>query len=142
MMRHTVYGFMPLVGKLQCQPFALLLDALRGRNIKIEVSDAKPTRSTQQNRYYWGVVVWMIWHGLKEAGWDLSREETHEMLRVRFLSEDRPLNNDGEFATVVRSTTDLSTEEFVAYTDQCVRFAAEYLGVVIPPPNEQMSITA
>jgi len=102
-MRHTVYGFMPLVGKLQCQPFALLLDALRGRNIKIEVSDAKPKRSTQQNRYYWGVVVWMIWQGLKEAGWDLSREETHEMLRVRFLSEDRPLNNDGEYATVVRA---------------------------------------
>jgi len=139
-MRHTVYGFMPLVGKLQCQPFALLLDALRGRNIKIEVSDAKPTRSTQQNRYYWGVVVWMVWQGLKEAGWDLSREGTHEMLRVRFLSEDRPLNDSGEFATVIRSTTELTTSEFTAYVEKCVQFAAEYLGVEILGPEEQTTL--
>lgn len=141
-MKHTLFGHMPLQGKLQCQPFALLLETLRGKSIKIEVSDAKPSRSSQANRYYWGVVVFLIWKGLKDQGWEMTREGTHEMLRVRFLSEDRPINEDGEFVTVVRSTTDLSTEEFGVYLEQCVRFAAEYLNVTIPAPGEQLQIAA
>jgi hypothetical protein len=139
-MKHVLYGTMPLQGKLQCRPFVEALEHLRGKSVILTVSESKPKRGTQANRYYWGVVVDLIYRALKESGWEINRESTHELLRVRFLSEDHPIGKDGEFVTRVKSTTELNSTEFGEYLEHCCRFAAEYLNVVIPAPGEQMEM--
>lgn len=139
-MKHVFYGYMK-GGKLQCQQFIEWLKATGDRPVTIVASDTKPTRSNQQNRYYWGVVVELIYKALRDLGWEINREGTHELLRVRFLSEDKLIGTDGEWITRVKSTTELSTAEFMDYTEDCKRFAAEYLNVNIPDPNEQMELT-
>ena len=129
-------------GKLKCSAFVEWLAAPGRESVTIIASDTKPKRSSPANRYYWGVVVELIYLALKESGWEVTREGTHELLRVRFLSEDRPIGNDGEFVTRVKSTTELDGKEFGEYVEACKRFAAEYLNVVVPEPNEQLTLTA
>ncbi len=129
-------------GKLQCQSFAAAVRefAAKGCAVVLTIEEYRDKRSNQANRYYWGIVVDTIHRALKESGWEITKEGTHEMLRFRFLREDRPIGEDGEFVTTVRSTTELDRQEFGDYIEACCRFAAEYLNTVIPAPNEQVAM--
>jgi hypothetical protein len=131
-------------GKLKCDSFTHAIREFKNRDVPVvlTVKEYKPTRSGQQNRYYWGVVVDLIYRGLNDSGIDTTREGTHELLRYRYLKEDRPIGIHGEFITTIRSTTELDTREFNEYIERCAEFASEYLNVVIPEPNEQMEIAA
>ena len=142
-MKAKYYGrFVP--GKLHADTFKAALRALgaRGVPVVLTVEEDKGKRSSQANRYYWSVIVELIHAGMKDAGHEVTREGTHELLKFRFLKEDRPLGTDGEFVTFVKSTTELNREEFGAYLEHCIRFAAEYLNVVIPEPGTQMELAA
>ena len=129
-------------GKLRCPSFATAVRefAAKGCAVVLTIEEFRDKRSTQSNRYYWGIVVDTIYRALKESGWEITKEGTHELLRFRFLKEDKPIGEDGEFVTTVRSTTELDRQEFGDYVEACVRFAAEYLNVVIPAPNEQVAM--
>lgn len=131
-------------GKFHADTFKAVLRGLKERNVPVvlTVAEDRGSRSSQANRYYWGVIVELIHAALKESGWEVSREGTHDLLKFRFLKEDRPLGTDGEFVTFVKSTTELNREEFGAYLEHCIRFAAEYLNVVIPEPGTQMELAA
>lgn len=131
-------------GKFHADTFTAAFRALKERNVPVvlTVTEDKGSRSSQANRYYWGVVVELIHAGMKDAGHEVTREGTHELLKFRFLKEDRPLGTDGEFVTFVKSTTELNREEFGAYIEACQRFAAEYLNVVIPNAGSQLEIAA
>lgn len=138
------YGHFAADGKLRAESFVSALSALKARNVPVvlTVEEYKDKRSNQANRYYWGVIVELIHRALNEGGFEVSREGTHDLLKFRFLKEDKPLGEDGEFITVIKSTTELDKEEFGAYIERCIQFAAEYLNVVIPEPGEQLSIAA
>lgn len=142
-MRQVFHGTMPHAGKLQCLPFAEALEKLRGKHVLLSVGEAKPTRSNSQNKYYWSCVVGGIAHGMKDAGFEpleCTSQAVHDMLKFRFLRMDRPIGQDGEFVSIIRSTTDLDTQEFSEYLEHCLRFAAEYLGIVIPAAGEQTEL--
>lgn len=138
------HGYFDASGKLQASAFVAALNDLKARRVPVvlTVEELKDKRSNQANRYYWGVVVELIYRALKESGWETTREGTHDMLKYRFLKEDKPLGGDGEFVTIVRSTTELDVQEFGAYIEHCIRFAAEYLNVVIPEPGTQQRLAA
>lgn len=139
-MKHVFHGYMK-GGKLQCAAFVEWLGMPGRESVTIVASDTRPKRSNQANKYYWSVVVELIYLALKESGWEVNREGTHELLRVRFLSEDKPIGKDGEFVTRVKSTTELDSKEFGEYVEACKRFAAEYLNVNVPDPEEQIELT-
>lgn len=144
-MKPRFYGHWSAEGKLQAASFWSALNGFRSRSVPVilTVEEDKGKRSNQANRYYRGVVVYLIAEALRDAGWEpaeCSHEAVHEMLKYRFLKVDKPIGNDGEFVTRVKSTTELDKEEFGAYIEHCVRFAAEYLNVVIPPPMEQTKL--
>jgi len=138
------HGVFDAKGKLQAAAFANALNAFASRRVPVvlTVEEDKGKRSNTANAYYWGVIVEMIHAGMKDAGHEVTREGTHELLKFRFLKEDRPLGNDGEFVTFVKSTTELNREEFGVYLEHCIRFAAEYLNVVIPEPGTQTELEA
>lgn len=134
-------------GKLHADTFTAALRGLKERGVPVvlTVDEWKDKRSNPQNRYYRGVICELIGDALKDSGWEpkeCSNDAVHAMLKLRFLKEDRPIGKDGEFLTVVKSTTELDKEEFGAYIEHCIRFAAEYLNVVIPEPGQQMELAA
>jgi len=138
------HGTFDAKGKLQAAAFANALNGFASRRVPVvlTVEEDKGKRSNTANAYYWGVIVELIHAGMKDAGHEVTREGTHELLKFRFLKEDRPIGKDGEFVTFVKSTTELNREEFGAYIEACIRFAAEYLNVVIPEPGTQMELAA
>ena len=136
-----------LNGKLQCESFARHMADLAklGGTVVLTAEPFRGKRSNDANGYYWKVVIGVIREGMKDAGFDPSEcrpDAVHAMLKYRFLKVDKPIGSDGEFVTLVRSTTELNTEEFGQYLEHCVQFAAEYLNTIIPPPGEQVEMIA
>lgn len=100
----------------------------------------KSRRSLQQNAYYWACVVPMVREGLVNMGNDVSLEDTHEFLKARYNSKEIIDTSTGEVLSIPMSTTNLSKELFGLYIERVQRFASEYLGIVIPSPNQPILI--
>lgn len=97
-------------------------------------------RSTQQNRYYWGLVIPMVAEAFKELGHELSHEETHEFLKSKFNAKEVVNKDTGEVLNLPLSTTRLTKMEFSEYIEQIQRFGAMFLNINIPDPGQQMQI--
>ena len=110
------------------QRYLVHLSKFEGKRIEIVLRKRRSQRSDGQNRWYWGVCVEIL---ANHCGYD--PEEMHEALKIKFLS-DRTEDEKGLMR--VGSTARLTTDEFIAYTNRVVRWAAESLYVYIPSPNE------
>lgn len=110
-----------------------------GRNILVKFEKRGSKRSTQQNRYYHGIVVQSVMLGLREIGYSLSHDETHFFLKQKFNPVQVP-GNGGAVIELPGTTTQLNKVEFGDYIDRIAQFAAEYLGVVIPPANADLKM--
>ena len=110
----------------------LFVEALKHFDNKlIWLSLKKPfnQRTLQQNKYYWAVPIALISEAL-----GYEKDEVHEILKWKFLLIP------GEYGKPdrVRSTRDLSTEEWETYMDEVRRWAVQEpcLQLNIPEPNE------
>lgn len=65
--------------------------------------------------------------------------EVHFFLKQHFNKIQIP-SKDGEVIEVPGSTTEMTTVQFMEYVDRIARWAAEYLGVAIPPPNTDLKM--
>ncbi len=108
-----------------------LLARHNGREVFVTVVRQQHIRSLSQNRYYWGVVVEMVAGYIGE-----SREETHALLKARFLPGRRIELLDGRFLEMPPSTRLLTTEQFSEYIQGIKVWAAQFLGLSIPEANE------
>lgn len=115
------------------------IKGLDGKSVELVIKKL-PRRSNQQNAYYWGVVVATVKEGLNKMGHRVSNEDTHTFLKDRFNGTDIA-SIDGEHIGKIGGSTKLMNKaEFMEYLAKIQQFAAQYLGVVIPDPNEQMTI--
>lgn len=99
-------------------------------------------RTLPQNDYYWGVICEMVRDGLRDAGYEGVRtpEDAHEVLKYLFLKQQVYNKNTGELlAEIPGSTAALNTYDFSQYIERVIQWAAEYLSIVIPYPNEEVS---
>lgn len=118
----------------------LQTDLLKFKGCTVEITIKKKNkRSTPQNSYYHGVVVAEVRHGLLEIGYQMTADETHEFLKQKFNST-QIITKDGLVIDVPKSTTELNVSEFSEYIERIARFAAEYLSVVIPMPNQDLTL--
>ena len=101
------------------------LKTLACKTVQITVKRLGKQRSTEQNRYYFGVVISML---SDESGH--SRDEMHSAMKLKFLS----YYDQGLLFT--RSTTELTTKEMEAYIEDIKRFAMEFYNLYIPNPQE------
>ena len=116
------------------------LNQFEGQEITLSIEKAKKVRSTQENRYYWGLVIPLIKAGLKDATSEsYSAEQVADLMKTRFLMIDVYIG-DSDVMTRIKSTTELSTIEMERYLHECRTFAQEFLGVAIPMPNEDLTI--
>lgn len=122
----------------------LIKDAIQtfeGKHIIIKIEKAKKKRSTQQNRFYYGIVIPIVQNCLKEAGHIMTNESTHDLIKLKFLKETLFVNEDtGEVIERIKSTTELSTSQFMDLLAEINNFTFEYFGVTLPNPNDDLTL--
>lgn len=111
-----------------------------GKDIRIRFTRKYGQRSSPQNRYYWGIVIKEIGIRLRELGhqW-LEDEDVHTMMKLKFNHED-VVSEEGEVLELPKSTSSLTTVEFMEYIDRIRQWAAGFLSINIPDPNEHLHL--
>lgn len=114
---------------------------IEGKEYTLTLKRKYKQRSNKQNSYWWAVVVPIVFHGLREQGFSevKTKEDAHEILKGQFL-KTRIVNEQGQFIETFKSTTELSTSEFMDLLVEVQQWASEFLGVDIPDPNEHLEI--
>lgn len=102
-----------------------------GRDVFVTVVRQQHLRTMPQNRYYHGVVVDTIAGYIGE-----SREETHELLKERFLPRRRVELLNGQFLEMPPTTRNLTVEQMTEYIERVRVWAAQWLGLSIPDANQ------
>jgi len=102
-----------------------------GKKVTVTIQKLKSKRSIQQNRYWWLAMTILG----NELGY--SKEETHELMKFKFLKRERVIEKTGEILEYIESTTTLSKSDFADMVTDMVRWAAS-MGIVIPLPGEQL----
>ena len=108
--------------------WAMALGMLEGKESEFTARAKRRKRSLSQNSWFHGCIVPMVAEALKELGHE--NIDAKEILKYRFLKV-----GEGDLA-YVRHTSELSTKEMAEFTDQCIRWAAEFLHIFIPDPGQ------
>lgn len=117
------------------------IETFEGKQIIIKIEKAKKKRSTQQNRFYYGVIIPIVQNCLKEAGHIMTSESTHDLIKLKFLKETLFVNETtGEVIERIKSTTELSTSQFMDLLTEINNFTFEYFGVTLPNPNDDLTL--
>ena len=133
-------------GKLQMDDsarryLAERVSLLGDRRVEVIVKPYHSKRSLQQNKFYWPVVVGMITDALQDLGNEIDAEGTHEFLKAKFNPKTITNPTTGELiATVGGSTAKMNKSEMMCYIDTITVWAAEFLGITIPPPDTQAKL--
>lgn len=109
-------------------------------DVNVVVNKRKKKRSNPQNAYYWGVVVPLVREGLNGVGYDVSVDETHDFIKHKFALRSLVNKDTGEVLETTGSTTEMDTFDFSKFIEKIQIWSAEYLGVEIPSPNEELEI--
>ena len=109
--------------------FLLQIRKCNGKEIELSFGLKKNQRSVNQNSYYWGVVIDILY---KKTDVGYTPEEWHEALKFKFLKKG------GEEVPTVTSTTLLNTVEMEDYLAKIRVWASDFLGCFIPLPHEEI----
>ena len=122
----------------------LIIDALKsfeGKGIVITIEKRKNKRSNPQNAYFHGVVLPLVYNGLKELGHTMPLADVKDLLKLKFLKVPIFVNEEtGEITEKIKNTSELTTIEFMEFVSEIQRWSAENLGVNIPEPNENLKL--
>ena len=112
------------------------LGTYRGQ-YKVKVLPTRPQRSSNQNRWYHAAIVQPFAEFLTDNGYEvIGHDEAHEIIKAKFLRVDVCDPGTGEVvAERVRSTTDLSTEEFSDYCERARAWLLDMFGIHTEDPS-------
>lgn len=113
--------------------FDHFIKRFEGKDIEIVIQKKRNVRSLQQNKLWWLYVTILS----EELGYE--KDEMHDILKFKFLKRERVVEKTGEIIPYLESTTRLTRTEFADVVDAVIRWAAE-MNVILPSPNEQLSI--
>jgi hypothetical protein len=108
----------------------------RGQRLTVSLESVRLTRSGQQNRRYWGVILVLVAEVLS-IGRELpiSRDQAHFVCKLAFLGQE-----DTALGPVPKSTRTLSTKDFSDYCDRICSWLYQEHGVVVPGLGETQEI--
>ena len=92
--------------------------------VKVELK--REQRSPDQNRLYW------LWVACISDETGNSKEMIHHELRMKYLPK-----YSGKLGVEPVSTTTLDTAQFKKYLDEVNLWANEYLGLILPNPDDK-----
>ena len=121
--------------------FVAALSLLSDGRVRVTIERIYRKRSIQQNCYYWGVVVQCFLDGVKsEWGESHSSEWGHEQLKQHCNYKEKAVSGTGELVRLPQSTRELTTVEFAEYEERCCKLIAEWFGITVPSPGEQIDL--
>jgi len=109
----------------------VLLDLPDG---KYQVDKHKIKRSNDQNKYWWGVVVKLIADWLRSYGNDVTDNDVHEFLKMKYIGK-REVTINGKTFERYKGTSELTTIEFADMIAKVQRDFAEK-DLIIPDPGQ------
>lgn len=124
-------------GELQGIPKGKLREELKqfeDQSVELIIRRKRKKRSSAQNRTYWMYVSILA----EETGF--SKDEFHEIIKMKFLKDERVDEKTGEVYPYLKSTSKLSTVEFNYLFEQLYQWAAETFHVTLPKPKEQIEM--
>ena len=92
-------------------------------------TDEAPTRSSQENRYFHGVICSIL---AEHLGY--TEHEIKDILKAKFLSTPTLVNNTGFLH--IKPTHSLTTSEFEKFCQDIREWSSAELGCYLPKPNE------
>lgn len=101
------------------------LQEFEGKEVVIKIREVEHGRSIEQNALWW---TWIELIG-KEVG--MSKEETHTLLKYKFLKKD-VVKEDGTIETILKGTSTLTVEEFNLLMKEVLFFAHDTLNIRLP----------
>lgn len=119
------------------------IKSLEGKKVLITIEKLKKSRSLEQNRYYFGAVLPLVQDGLYEATGEMKNtEEIHYGILLKMFAPEKEIVNinTGECITEKLSSSQMSTTQFMEYILEIQKWAAEFLGIDIPNPNEKTTL--
>jgi len=99
------------------------------------IDKKKKKRSTSQNSSYWLLRVQPITDWLKEQGNEVSEDDVHYWLKLKFLGY-KFININGKEVKVLKSTKELSTLDFAAFMNEIAIYFAPK-GLLLKDPNQE-----
>lgn len=97
-------------------------------------------RSNEQNASYWLLRVQPVTNWLREQGNQVSEDDVHYWLKVKFLGY-KIIEVNHTQAKVLKSTKDLSTLDFATYMNEIAIYFADK-GLLLKDPNQQEFLDA
>ncbi len=113
--------------KASCQDLYDRMRELPEGEYKVFVTDQKNTRSSQQNKFYWGVVLPVL---AGHTGYRI--DEMHDICKYKFNKGVFTDPETGEVLDIGKSTTTLKVDEFVTYIGAIKQWSLEALQCLIP----------
>ena len=104
---------------------------LNGKKVFVIIDEERPKRSTEQNSYYWGVVLKIL---SDELGY--TADELHELLLAKFYGTKELKAKGFTLSVPNKRSSKLNTKEFEEYLEKIRVFAQTDLNITIPLPNE------
>ena len=112
-----------------------------GRRVKLSVEPVYRKRSSEQNAYYWGVIVNECAEGYFETtGETLTKEAAHELLKYKCNCREIVNEQTGEVLIIGQSTAQMTTVQMMEYWSRCREFIYTWFGRTVPEPNEQTEL--
>ena len=114
-----------------------LNDLPAGRyKVKVENEDQ---RSLNQNSWFHAVLP-EIKMALNEMGYDevKTNEDAKDVVKSLFFKKE--VSNGSETIEVIQGTSKTSKLDFTSKAEEIIKWAAEYLGIQIAPPDKQLEV--
>ena len=116
--------------------------SFEGKTILITLEKQTRKRSTEQNAYYWGVVLPIARKAFLDTWGEVySLEDVHTFFKTKLLYVEKTHQETGEIIQLPKSTTENTTTEQEEYHTQIRQFCEEWFNVIIPLPNEDLKLT-
>lgn len=141
-MKIETFGSIDESGTLTIQNrkrFAQELKDLKGLDVTVIVKK-RGKRSTQSNRFYWGVVIHEIKVELKRRGTAATPEDIHAALKAKFNPQPLADANGEPLLDIGGSTADMTQSEFAEYLDKVIHWCNTALEIIIPEPGQQTDL--
>jgi len=138
----THYGTVSKTGILNLANRKRLQDDLtRFADCSVEITIKKKNRrSTQQNRYLWGVVYKEVEIRMRELGNDVDSNLVHDFFKDKFLQKELVGQGGEVIDSIPGSSAELNKEDFGIYVDKIIEWSASFLSITIPLPSTELSL--
>jgi hypothetical protein len=115
------------------------INSFEGKEVLISFDKVGKKRSSNQNAYYWGVLIPILQKCFRESWGEIwSKEKTHDFCKMQFNFIEKINESTGEIVRIPKSTTENTTTAQEELHLEIRKFILEWFDIEVPLPNENL----